>query len=518
MPQLKIDNQTVEVPEGTTVLAAARQLGLDIPTLCYMEGFEAGASCMVCAVQLAHNGQFIPACGSRVVDGMEVVHDGDEVREARRMALELLFSDHLGDCLSPCQRICPAHLNIPAVLRHVREGEPGLAAAVIRRDLALGGILCQVCHRPCESGCRRAPHDEAVAIADLVLHAMRTEAEAGDLRVPPGIDPRTGSVAVAGSGFAGLSAAWFLAIGGFAVTVFTGDATASDTIAKRYPDLEGDRIESELRLLEAVGVCVQTARGPVTRETLDALAGQFDAVILTAPLAEGGDAPSLGLKAAGKGIAVGKETMMTSRSGIFAVGRAVRPGDPKPVQSVADGKAVAVCVGQFLSGETVRRPPKPFSCFIGKVDGAEMEEFLQDSSPESRALSAEDVDIDLAIRESNRCVHCNCAKADTCRMRELAMEYGVNPNRFSSGERLRFRRNVEHPLVRFEAGKCIRCGNCIKVAADRSEALGLTFIGRGFDVHVGVPFDESMDAGLLEAAVAAVESCPTGALSLKKQA
>ena len=92
---------------------------------------------MVCAVKLKHSGQFIPSCASRVIDGMEIENDTPDVRDTRRMALELLFSDHLGDCLSPCQRICPAHLGIPAVLKHKRAGETGLAAASARRDLAL---------------------------------------------------------------------------------------------------------------------------------------------------------------------------------------------------------------------------------------------------------------------------------------------------------------------------------------------------------------------------------------------
>ena len=154
---------------------------------------------------------------------------------------------------------------------------------------------------------------------------------------------------------------------------------------------------------------------------------------------------------------------------------------------------------------------------MGKVVDEEMEGFLQQTSTATRStIAAMTLDIERAIDESKRCLFCNCAKADVCKLRQLAIDYDVNLQRFSSGERMRFLRNVEHPLVRFEAGKCIRCGNCIKVAGDHQEALGLTFIGRGFDVHLGVPFHESMHAGLLDAAKAAVDACPTGALTLRE--
>ena len=517
MPSITIDEQCIEVQPGATILQAARAAGLEIPTLCYLEGFEAGASCMVCAVKLKHNGQFIPACGSRAVDGMELEHDTPEVRETRRMALELLFSDHLGDCLSPCQRICPAHLGIPAVLKHIRAGDFGMAAASARRDLALAGILCRICHRPCEHGCRRGVHDDAVAIADLVVHAIDTELAAGEARVPAHPPQQPGKVAIIGSGFTGLSAAWFLRQQGYACTVIDQNPSPAESIRSAYPDLPPGLLDAELRLLERAGVEFQTATRIDGEAALAALTIDCDAVLLATGPASHAQAAALGLSADGHKLAADKHSMMTSRVGVFVAGRAVRPAG-QPVSSVADGKAVAVCIRQYLTNQPVVRPAKPFSVFMGKVVDGEMADFLQDASAAGRSdAKAMGIDINRAIEESNRCVHCNCAKADSCKLRQLAIDYDVNLHRFSSGEKLRFQRNVEHPLVRFEAGKCIRCGNCIKVAGDHKEALGLTFIGRGFDVHLGVPFHESMRDGLLEAARAAVAACPTGALSLREE-
>lgn len=516
MPTITIDDQRIEAQPGETILQAARRAGIEIPTLCYLEGFEAGASCMVCAVKNRANGQFIPACGSRAVDGMVVEHGTDEVRETRKMALELLFSDHLGDCVSPCQRICPAHLGIPALLKHLRAGEFGMAAASARRDLALAGILCRICHRPCEHGCRRSDEDESVAIAELVTHAIDTELAAGPPRPPWTTGPQSGRVAIIGAGFTGLSTAWFLARRGFASIVVDENPVPGGSIGAAFPDLPAGLLEAETELLARAGVGFRSGVRVEDAAALDALLEETGAVVLATGAATPALAVALGLRMAGNSLAVDKDSMMTSRAGVFTGGRAVRP-KAQPVGCVADGKALAHCVERFLTGLEVRRPPKPFSVFMGRLVDGEMTDFMQQVSRAPRSgVGDMAADMDRAIEESHRCVHCNCAKADECKLRQLAVDHGVDMHRFSSGERLRFKRDIGHPLVCFEPGKCIRCGNCIKVAGDYQEALGLTFIGRGFDVHLGVPFSDTLGDGLLEAARAAVAACPTGALTLRE--
>ncbi len=116
--------------------------------------------------------------------------------------------------------------------------------------------------------------------------------------------------------------------------------------------------------------------------------------------------------------------------------------------------------------------------------------------------------------ESNRCLHCDCRKADNCKLRDYSDLYNASSNRYKA-ERKLFEQQIQHPDVVYEPGKCIKCGLCIQVTARYGEPLGLTFIGRGFDVKVGVPFNRDILEGLKMAAKECVEICPTGALAFK---
>jgi len=163
MPEIVIDGRRVTVEDGSTVLDAARKLGLQIPVLCSVEGCKAETSCMVCVVRVNGAEELEPSCATRVAEGMVVESETEQVKNARRTALDLLLGEHVGDCEAPCRLACPAHVNIPLMIRQIAAGETDKAMATVQRAAA----SCETCSSRCEKACRRASYDSAVSICLL---------------------------------------------------------------------------------------------------------------------------------------------------------------------------------------------------------------------------------------------------------------------------------------------------------------------------------------------------------------
>ncbi len=90
--EITIDGQKLAVPEGTTLLDAARGIGIDTPTLCYLENLTPVNVCRVCVVELEGSRTLVPACSRKAEPGMAVHTDSDRVRLSRKLVLELLGS------------------------------------------------------------------------------------------------------------------------------------------------------------------------------------------------------------------------------------------------------------------------------------------------------------------------------------------------------------------------------------------------------------------------------------------
>jgi len=96
--QISIDGKKIKVDNGKTILQAAEENGIEIPALCYHSDLSVRASCRICVIQIKGKKELYPSCSTKVYSGMEVITDSPEIRKARKINLELLFSQHKEEC------------------------------------------------------------------------------------------------------------------------------------------------------------------------------------------------------------------------------------------------------------------------------------------------------------------------------------------------------------------------------------------------------------------------------------
>ncbi|MBI5768117.1 MAG: (2Fe-2S)-binding protein [Verrucomicrobia bacterium] len=516
---ITIDGREVQVEEGQSVLHAARAMGLDIPTLCHLEKCGPLTSCLVCLVKI--NGKLVPSCGTKAAPGMVVESETEEVHTARRTALELLFSDHVGDCLSPCNLLCPLQLNIPVMIRQIESGDYDAAAKTVRHALPLAAVLGRLCNHPCEKGCRRGANDDPAAIRELERFAADYDHTQELPNLPLRAPPTGRSVAVVGAGPTGLAAAYFLHRQGHTVEVFDRHHEAGGTLRHlEEHQLPRASLQAEIELLWRFGVKFTAAAELGVTVQLADLQRTHDAVVLTVGEVSAEERARFGVPSAATGLKADPNSCETSVRGVFAAGAAVK-SVKHLVRALAEGRAVAECVGQFLRGAPVRRPDKPFSSIMGRLDPGEQRAFLAHASAASRvgpcsACAAGLSRVD-AEGEASRCLHCDCRSSGNCVLQHYAQTYGAQADRFRT-KRRPFEQHRQPGGVIFEPGKCILCGICVKLTELAAEPLGLTFIGRGFDVKIGAPLNREINAGLQQVAAEVVHHCPTGALCFDEKA
>jgi ferredoxin len=519
VPKLTIDRRDVEVPEGATVLDAARKLGIDIPALCIREGCSPSTSCLACLVKIGDADRLTPSCATVATEGMRVESETDAVHQARRTSLELLLSDHLGDCMAPCQFGCPAQMDIPTMLRQIAAGQFREAIATVKRDIALPAVLGRICEAPCEKTCRRHDLDAAVSICLLKRLVADVDLASPEPYSPP-CKPASGKrVAIIGAGPTGLAAAYYVAQFGHACEVFDenewpGGRLLHETTAAELPR---EVIEAEAAAIEWLATAFHRDTRIAPEAGLADLRSRFDAVLLACGAAAPEQLPAWGLPVSERGIHVVHRTFQTETVGVFAAGGAVR-GRAIVVRSVADGKEAAIAIDQFLCGLKPTGQAVPLNVKIGRMHGAELQRFAAVAAPSPRRPptggSVDGFTCEEGAEQALRCLHCDCRGATSCKLRKHAAQYGANPRRFKA-ERRTYEQDSRHAEVIYEPGKCIDCGLCIQIAAAADEPLGLTFVGRGFDVRVAVPLDRSLAEALSKAAAQCVAACPTAALAWK---
>ncbi|MDH5399930.1 MAG: 2Fe-2S iron-sulfur cluster-binding protein [Cyclobacteriaceae bacterium] len=511
--KVKIDGIEKMILEGQTINDVLKAEGAEIPTMCYFPGTDHFPTCLVCIVKDQRTGRLVPSCSTKVAEGMDIITLDDDVKEARKTALDLLLSDHVGECDAPCQKGCPANMDIPHMNRLLAKGRFDEALKVVKKDIALPAVLGRICPAPCERACRRRMIDEPVSICLLKRYAADHDLGHDECFLPDMDPPNGKKTAVIGAGPAGLAAAYFLLQKGYACTVYDKNPLPGGTLRYEVPDdkLPKNVLDEEVEIIKKMGAVFEMGR-ELAKDELKNLRNEYDGVIV----ATGEDNADFdGLIKKHRSFIVEKNTHKSNMEGVFAIGSAIKPGRVA-IRAVAHGKEAAYSLDQYLKGETIIGEPQIFTSRFGPMMQEEHEAFMSEADEHPRVDTVEHKGFTLeeVQLEAARCMHCDCREKVDCSLRANSELYGAEQKKFFPKDRPPVRKSYRNEPIVYEPEKCIKCGICIKVTKMENDALGLTYIGKGFDVEIDVPFNNPEFKIQEQTAIMCAENCPTGALTL----
>jgi NADPH-dependent glutamate synthase beta subunit-like oxidoreductase len=161
---------------------------------------------------------------------------------------------------SPCKAECPAHIDVQGYVNLAAKGKFEEALALIKKASPFPSICGRVCHHPCESNCSRSDIDKSVGIHGIERFIADLDLNAGKRYMPKIKDKKEDKVAIVGSGPAGLTCAYYLAIKGYQVTVFEKATELGGMLTTGIPSyrLPGNIVEAEIQHIRDMGVTLKT--------------------------------------------------------------------------------------------------------------------------------------------------------------------------------------------------------------------------------------------------------------------
>ncbi|MCX7959087.1 MAG: FAD-dependent oxidoreductase, partial [Deltaproteobacteria bacterium] len=276
--KIKINGKEISADPSMTILNAARENGIEIPTLCYDPRLPPYGSCLVCVVELRNQNRLVMSCTTPVAEGMDIYTDSEMALESRQKALSMLLSNHYADCRGPCYINCPANVDVQGYLALANAGLYYEALELIRETNPMPLTCGRVCVRYCEANCRRKDIDSPVAVNVMKRYVSDLEY---DRLPPPKPAPKNGKkVAIVGGGPAGLTCAYYLAKQGYSVTIFDKQPKLGGMLRYGIPEyrLPQEILDKEINYLLAHGIEAKNNVKIGSDITLSQLRKDYDAV------------------------------------------------------------------------------------------------------------------------------------------------------------------------------------------------------------------------------------------------
>lgn len=280
--KVTINGKEITAEKGQTILQIAEKNGIEIPTLCYIEEIKPYGACGLCTVEVEGMPKLLRACSAVAGDGMVISTDTPRIRQSRKIALELLMSDHTGDCKGPCSLNCPAGTDCQGYVKLISQGKFKEAVALVKDRVPLPASIGRVCPHPCETACRRKLVEEPISIAFLKSFAADEDLKSGDKFMPEIAESTGKSVGIIGGGPAGLTAAYFLAVKGHKVTVYDAMPKMGGMLRYGIPQyrLPKEVLDMEIASIAELGVEMKNNAKIGTDITLDEIRNAHNATLV----------------------------------------------------------------------------------------------------------------------------------------------------------------------------------------------------------------------------------------------
>ena len=253
---ITINGKKYEAKANQTVLDACRENGVTIPTLCHDPRLNPFGSCLICRVEIAGERGVPLSCGAEVKDGMVITTESEVIKKARKTCLELLVSQHYGDCTPPCVMECPARTDIQGYITLISKGRYDEALKLIKETNPLPVVCGRICVRPCEAKCRRNIFEGKVGIAYLKRFVADIDINKAAPYLPEKKAASGKKAAIIGAGPAGLTAAWYLALEGHSVTIYEKRENPGGMLRYGIPSyrLPHEILDAEINIIKSLGV------------------------------------------------------------------------------------------------------------------------------------------------------------------------------------------------------------------------------------------------------------------------
>lgn len=254
--KITVNGQEIFGNSGDTILNIAAENGIEIPNLCFSKSLKTYGACGLCLVEAEGMPKLMRACATVARDGMVVSSKTERVVKARKIALELLMSDHDGDCVAPCSLNCPAHTDIQGYIKQIALGNDKQAVKIIKEKIPIPASIGRVCPHPCESNCRRRLVEEPLSVAYLKAFAADNDLADNEPYTPICEKDSGKKITVIGGGPAGLTAAYYLRLSGHDVTIIDAMPEMGGMLRYGIPEYRLPKavLSKEIKLIASLGV------------------------------------------------------------------------------------------------------------------------------------------------------------------------------------------------------------------------------------------------------------------------